>query len=151
MSCDRFEWLLPALADADEAAHSHLAECGVCRAQWTEISALLGEVAVGLPLGRSPDLRASVAARVASLPPARLRRASWLPYAAAAALVLGAASLPLQWRGAGSGVAAADRSAPVALSTTAATYDFEDALFAGAADTELDGTTLEARIFTGAE
>ena len=160
--CARFEWLLSALAEDENGAQAHLADCAECRAAWTDTEAMLVEIAVGIPLGASPDLRAAVAARIAAAPSARVRRANWLPYAAAAALILGAATLPLNWRGGGSARGSAVRmasgasasgvlqSAPASLSATAATYDFEDALIAGAADTEEESANLESRLFTGA-
>ena len=159
--CTRFEWLLSALADDENGAQVHLADCAECRAAWTDTEIMLAEIAVGLPLGASPDLRAVVAARIAAAPPARVRRANWLPYAAAAALVIGAATLPLNWRGGGSALGSAVRmasgasaseirqSAPTSLTATAATYDFEDALIAGAADTDEESANLESRLFTG--
>lgn len=159
--CDRFEWLLSALAEDDAAAQAHLIDCTACRAAWTDTETMLAEIAVGLPLGAAPDLRAAVAARIAATPPARVRRANWLPYAAAAALVIGAATLPLNWRGGGSAFDSAARfaavasasgarpTAPASLTATAATYDFEDALIAGAADTDEESATLESRLFTG--
>ena len=156
--CNRFEWLLSALAEGENGAQAHLADCAECRAAWTDTEAMLAEIAVGLPLGASPDLRAAVTARIAAAPPARVRRANWLPYAAAAALVIGAATLPLNWRGGRSAFISATRVASVAiarqspqtsLTATAATYDFEDALIAGAADTEEESANLESRLFTG--
>lgn len=154
LSCERFAWLLPALADADATARQHLDECAECHAEWAATATLLGEVAIGLPLRRAPDLRAVITARIAASPARQARRASWLPYAAAAALVLGAASLPLNWRGGGalsreSAVAQLRHSTPAALTATAAPYEFEDALIAGAADTGEDTANFESRLFSG--
>ena len=159
--CDRFAWLLSALAEDENAAQAHLTDCAECRAAWTDTETMLAEIAVGLPLSSAPDLRAAVATRIAATPPARVRRANWLAYAAAAALVIGAATLPLNWRGGGSPFGSAARvvsaasatmarqSPPTSLTATAATYDFEDALIAGAADTEEESANLESRLFTG--
>ncbi len=160
--CDRFEWVLSALAEDDDGAQTHLTDCSECRAAWADTQSLLADIAVGLPLGSAPDLRAAVAARIATTPSARVRRTNWLSYAAAAALVIGAATLPLNWRVGGSSLRSVSATASAAsipsarqsptagLTTTAATYDFEDALIAGAADTGEDGGNLEARLFSGA-
>lgn len=156
--CDRFEWLLSALVDDESESQLHLTDCAACRAAWLDTDAMMTEIAVGLPLGRAPDLRAAVTSRIAVTPSARVRKASWLPYAAAAALVIGAASLPLNWRGGRSTLSSASstaaltlarQSTPTSLTGTAATYDFEDALIAGAADTEEESANLESRLFSG--
>lgn len=144
-NCTRFEWLLPALCDGDESASAHLAACAECRAQWSECESLLGELAAGEPLGRAPDLRPAVLARVNRMP--RARRAFWLPAAIAATLIFAALLTPLGRR--------TTTSAPSAPLTalTAEDESFADALYAGItgeSSTAASEGDLESSLLAGA-